>query len=215
MTHFPIILSSPSGGGKTTIARRLLASRADLGYSVSCTTREPRIGETDGHDYYFVSVDDFVARRELGEFAEWAEVHGNLYGTLRSEVQRVTSSGRHVVMDIDPQGARKFVRAFPESVLIFVLPPSAHVLLARLSARSTENARSLATRLRSARDELAAVREYQYVVMNDELDAAVRQVASIIDAEGVRRERIRALDDQVAVILAELERQIDHHSTVS
>ena len=216
MKPFPLILSSPSGGGKTTIARRLLADRPqDLGYSVSCTTREPRAGEVNGRDYHFISVDEFVERRERGEFAEWALVHGNLYGTLIKEVTRVLDSGRHVIMDIDPQGARKFHAAFPESVLVFVLPPSAQVLFERLAARSTDSAKSIATRLRNARDELAAVHEYHYVVVNEDLDTAVRQVGSIIEAESARRDRIRALDEQVAELLGQLERRLDHHTSVS
>jgi guanylate kinase len=215
VTPFPLILSSPSGGGKTTIAKRLLAERTDVGYSVSCTTRKPRPGEVHGRDYYFLSVDEFLAARERNEFAEWAEVHGNYYGTLRSEVERVLQSGRHVLMDIDPQGARKFAKAFPQSVLVFVLPPSADVLLARLSGRSTENAKSLALRLRNAREEIAAVDEYHYVVINEDLDTAVRQVGSIIDAESSRRDRIRALDGQVAELLSQLERELDNHTSVS
>jgi guanylate kinase len=215
VTPFPLILSSPSGGGKTTIARRLLQERSDVGYSVSCTTRPPRAGEEEGRDYHFIPVDEFVERRDRGEFAEWAEVHGNLYGTLRSEVERVLARGKHVIMDIDPQGARKFASAFAESVLVFVLPPSAEVLYARLSSRATESKKSVATRLRNALEELRAVDEYHYVVINEDLDAAVRQVGSIIDAESTRRDRIRALDEQVAALLEQLERQLDNHNSVS
>jgi guanylate kinase len=209
---FPIILSSPSGGGKTTIARRLLERRGDLGYSVSATTRAPRPNEVDGRDYHFLAREEFDRRRAAGEFAEWAQVHERLYGTLRSEVERVLAGGRHVVMDIDVQGAAQFAEAFPESVLVFVLPPSADVLLARLRARKTEDPAQLATRLRGAREELAAVGRYHYVVVNDELEQAVAQVSAIIDAETVRHERVRSLDDQVATLIDQLEREISLYS---
>jgi guanylate kinase len=203
---FPVILSAPSGGGKTTIARRLLATRPDLGYSVSATTRPPRGGEAHGRDYWFMAVHEFEAARERGEFAEWASVHGNMYGTLRSEVQRVLDGGHHVIMDIDVQGAVQFGRVFPQSVLVFVLPPSAEVLAERLAARATDTAETVALRLRNARDELAAVDDYHYVVVNDDLDRVVAQVAAIIDAEGARRERIRTLRQQVDALVAQLDR---------
>ena len=208
MSPFPVILSAPSGGGKTTIARMLLGKRPDLGYSVSCTTRAPRQGEVPGRDYYFMSRAEFIAKREQGAFAESAEVHGNLYGTLRAEVERVLSSGQHVVMDIDVQGAVQFVRAFPLSVTIFILPPSAEVLLERLRGRKTESPAQLAARLQSALQELQQVDEYEYVVMNDELERAVSSVESIIDAEVVSRERLKNLRQQVGLLIEQLEQEI-------
>jgi guanylate kinase len=208
MTFFPVILSAPSGGGKTTIARALLKRRSDLGYSVSCTTRGPRRAEEQGRDYYFMTRSEFLAERERGAFAESAEVHGNLYGTLRSEVERVLASGRHVVMDIDPQGARQFVRAFPQTVTIFILPPSAEVLLERLRSRKTENPVELAARLTSALQELQQVDEYQYVVVNDDLERAVSSVSSIVDAEVVSRTRVKDLRQQVGQLIERLEQEI-------
>ena len=209
---FPIVLSAPSGAGKTTIAHELLKRRKDLGYSVSCTTRQPRKGEVDKKDYYFLSVPEFIAWRKEGRFAESADVHGHLYGTLRSEISRVLDSGRHVMMDVDVQGARQLREAFPQSVGVFVLPPSGAVLLERLRGRKTESAKTLANRLHSALRELRAVEEYDYVVVNDELNEAVERVSSIIDAEVVRRGRVEGIRGQIADLIAHLQSEIDQHS---
>lgn len=209
---FPIILSSPSGGGKTTIAHRLLSVRSDVGYSVSCTTRPARVGEIHGEDYYFRSLEDFRRGREAGEFAESAEVHGHLYGTLRAEVERVLASGKHVIMDIDVQGARQFAASFPDSVLIFILPPSAEVLVGRLSARGSEDRESLIRRFRSAKDELKAVDLYSYVVVNDEIEHAVQAISGIIEAEGLKSSRDGALDARLSDLLSGIQRAIDHYS---
>ncbi len=214
MNPFPLILSSPSGGGKTTIARMLLGRRQDVGYSVSCPTRAARPGEQEGKDYFFLSKDEFERRRALDEFAESAVVHGNLYGTLRAEVTRVLASGRHVIMDIDVQGARQFARAFPESVLVFLLPPSTDVLIDRLRARQTEDHRKLLVRLRSAREELREVGGYQYVVVNDNLERAYGQVASIVDAETVRHARLPLLDERLTELIDALDRQIHEYSSI-
>jgi guanylate kinase len=210
---FPVILSSPSGGGKTTIAHQLLAKRQDVGYSVSCTTRPPRDGEVDGRDYHFKSLESFRGGQAAGEFAESAEVHGHLYGTLRAEVERVLSQGKHVIMDIDVQGTKQFVAAFPESVLIFILPPSAEALVKRLTARGTEDPKSLIRRLRSAKDELKAIDLYPYVVVNDRIDSAVAAISSIIDAEGVKRSRNRrSLATRIRELEDGIQRAIDHYS---
>jgi len=212
VSAFPVILSAPSGGGKTAIAQALLARRADLGYSVSCTTRPPRRGELDGRDYHFLTVEEFERRAAKGEFAEWAVVHGRLYGTLRSEVERVLAQGRHVVMDIDVQGAAQFRCAFPQSVLVFVLPPSGEVLLERLRRRQTEDRQTLASRLRSAVAELREVQNYDYVVENDLLAEAVAAVSSIIDSETHRRDRREELDQHVRAIRDRLAREMETHT---
>jgi guanylate kinase len=206
---FPLILSSPSGGGKTTIAHELLRKRPDVGYSVSCTTRAPREGEVHGSDYYFLSAEDFEAARARGDFAESAEVHGRMYGTLRREVDRVIGSGRHVVMDIDVQGARQFQAAYRDSVLVFIIPPSAEVLLARLLKRGTESADSLARRLRSALEELRAVDIYGYLVVNEDLDEAVQAVSSVLDAESMRLSRQDAMNARVGAMVTDLESELE------
>jgi guanylate kinase len=201
---FPVIMSSPSGVGKTTIARLLLERRLDVGYSVSCTTRAPRAGEVHGRDYFFWSEEEFAAARERGEFAESAGVHGKQYGTLRREVERVLGSGKHVIMDIDVQGAAQFVKAFPRSVLIFLFPPSAEVLLERLRARKSETPEALALRLHNAIRELGAAPGYTYFVVNDDLERALSYVSSIIDAESLRRDRDPGAERRIAELIGEL-----------
>jgi guanylate kinase len=206
---FPIILSSPSGAGKTTISRALLERRQDLGYSVSCTTRPARAGEEEGKDYFFMRPEAFDEARERGAFAEAANVHGQQYGTLRSEVERVLGSGRHVLMDIDVQGTRQFVSAFPQSVLIFILPPSAEALVARLEGRGSEDRERLAKRLKSAMAELEAVTEYGYVVVNEDVETATARVSEIIDAEAARVSRQREISGVVQKISAGISRKLD------
>ena len=212
MKPFPIILSSPSGGGKTTIAHMLLAMRPDVGYSVSCTTRPPRNGEADGQDYHFLSLEQFKRGQKAREFAESAEVHGHLYGTLRAEVERVLSSGKHVIMDIDVQGTKQFARAFPDSVLIFILPPSAQILVDRLKARGTEDTKSLIRRFKSAKAELKAIDLYQYVIVNAEIDSAVAAVSKIIDAEELKRSRNETVDARVKDLMDGIQHAIDQYS---
>ena len=189
MKPFLLVLSSPSGGGKTSIAKQLLQARDDLGYSVSATTRPMRPGERDGVDYYFLSRDEFVRRRDAGEFLEWASYAGELYGTLKSEIERILSTGRNAVLDVEIEGARQIRRRFPNSLHLFVLPPSAEVLLGRLVGRDTEPAAVIQERIARAADELAAVSEYDYAIVNENLVLAVAQVAAILDAESRRVSR--------------------------
>ena len=212
MSGFPVILSAPSGAGKTSIRNILLQRRTDIGYSTSCTTRAPRTDEVHGKDYHFYTREAFEAARDRGEFAEWAEVHGNLYGTLRSEIEKTLQSGRHVLMDIDVQGARQFAAAFPETVLVFILPPSGEILLERLKGRGSEDRERLLTRLRNARIEMNDVGRYHYVVVNDDLARAVDQVSAIIDAEGLRHSRVQAVEQQVEALIVQLEAEISHFS---
>jgi guanylate kinase len=207
-SYFPVILSSPSGGGKTTIAKELLRRRRDLGYSVSGTTRVARPGEADGVDYYFMSPEAFETARANGEFAESAEVHGRMYGTLKREVDRILASGRHVVMDIDVQGARQFVEAYPESVLVFIVPPDAATLLERLKGRGTETPESLARRMRSAIEELRAVDLYGYLVVNQNLGDAVQAVSSIIDGESRKLSRLNEARSRIGAIMTDLESEL-------
>ena len=193
MKPFLLVLSSPSGGGKTSIAKNLLQGRDDLGYSVSATTRPRREGERDGVDYHFVAHEEFVRRREAGEFVESATYGGHLYGTLRSEIERLFARGRHAVLDIEIEGARQIRRSFPNSLHLFVLPPSAEVLVGRLRGRNTEPPEVLRARIARAGAELDAVAEYDYAIVNDNLVVAVAQVAAILDAEARRVSRQETL----------------------
>jgi guanylate kinase len=210
VTPLVVVLSAPSGGGKSTIARRLIAERADAGVSVSATTRAPREGERDGEHYHFLDVTEFARRVEAGEFVEHAEYAGARYGTLASELRRVTQGGRHVILEIEVVGARLVRERFPDAVLIFVLPPSGHVLAERLRGRGTEDAAVVARRLETAMAEIAAAIEYDYVVVNDDLEDAMRAVHAILDAESRRTTRQRdvtfLLDRLRIEVAAELSR---------
>jgi guanylate kinase len=188
--RFIVVISGPSGAGKSSFVKELLRRYpSDLAYSVSATTRSQRPHEVDGRDYFFLTRDEFRGRIDSGEFVEWAEVHGEWYGTLKSQTERVLESGRNVLLDIDVQGGRSVRRIYPDGVFIFVLPPSLEDLEERLRARGTDNEERIRVRLRNAEREMALMREYDYAVVNESLDDATRQVASIIEAETCRSSR--------------------------
>jgi guanylate kinase len=197
-----VVLSAPSWSGKTTIARRLEASRDDVEFSVSATTRTPRENEKNGVDYYFFAREEFERRRAAGAFVEWSEHFGALYGTLNDEVDRILGAGRHVLLDIDVRGAAQVRNARTDVVAVFVLPPSVEVLLERLMRRRTESAEQLRRRLERADRELAEAGSFDHVVVNDDLDAAVAAVGAIID--GRPGETAQEEADYVAVLRREL-----------
>jgi guanylate kinase len=197
------VISSPSGGGKGTLVRRVLPVVPRLGYSVSWTTRAPRADEVHGVHYHFVNNEEFDAARARGEFLEWAIVHGNHYGTSLSMIEQELLSGRDVMLEIDVQGAESIRRAGVDSVGVFILPPSFEVLRERLSARQSENATQLATRLRNSRAEVERYKEFDYVVLNDDADRAAAQLASIIYAERARRMRQESLARRILTTFPE------------
>lgn len=181
-----LVLSAPTGGGKTTIARRLAETDPTLRFSVSHTTRKPRPGEREGVDYHFVSEEAFAAMAGRGEFLEWARVHGHGYGTHRSERDQAFKRGETLLLDIDVQGGLQVRKAEPAAVLVFILPPSFDVLRDRLGHRQAEPGFDLPTRLRSALEELEFASIYDYNVVNEDLGPAVDQVRRILDAAGLR-----------------------------
>ena len=204
MKPYPLVLSAPSGGGKTTIAYALVEAREDVGYSVSATTRAPRPRERDGADYRFLSREVFKKKVRAGEFLEWAEYSGELYGTLKAEVDKVLASGRHVVLDIEVTGARAVRQCYPDAVLVFVVPPSAEELMQRLGGTKGSRGASLESRLRTAVREIGEAMAYDYVVVNADRTEAVAEVAAILDAESRRPRR----NPDLAADLAQLARDI-------
>lgn len=186
---FLIVISSPSGGGKTSITQAILKRNKCLKYSVSATTRPKRNGEVHGQDYFFLTEDEFKAHIERDEFAEWAIVHKNFYGTPLGFIIHQLESGYSVVMDIDIQGARLARQKYPDAVCIFVVPPSLEILEKRLRKRATDSEEVIQRRLVEARQELKAVDEYDYIVVNRELEASIRTVEAIIMAEQCRTSR--------------------------
>jgi guanylate kinase len=186
------IVSAPSGTGKTTLVERLVLEVPGLSLSRSFTSRAPRPGEADGVDYNFISRQQFDAMIAAGEFLEWADVFGNLYGTSRAETERVLADGSDLVLVIDVQGARQVRDRTDDRVAIFVLPPSFQILEDRLRRRSKDSETAIERRLAVARSEVDAVQDYDYVVINDDLDSAVGRLAGIVTAERARRARMAA-----------------------
>lgn len=180
------VVSSPSGGGKGTIIREVLDVVPNLSYSVSFTTRAPRPGELNGREYFFISREVFNEMVVSGEFLEWACVHGNYYGTAKQQVAEETAAGIDIVLEVDVQGAASVRQLLLDSVSIFILPPSYEVLKERLIARGTDSAEELEVRLHNAPEELRQYSAFDYVIINDEVDRAAAQLASIIYAERAR-----------------------------
>lgn len=191
-----LIVSSPSGAGKTTLTRRLLQRIPNTRFSVSHTTRKPRVGEEDGREYHFVSRETFEHLVKQGEFLEWAEVHQNLYGTSRMEVERAIQA-RGLIFDVDHQGARQIKASVPDAVAIFILPPSMDVLASRLKGRASENEQTFRVRYQAARDEIAHYGLFDYVLVNDDLDEATENLVSIFRAEECRRRRAARLAEDL------------------
>ena len=200
-----LVLSSPSGAGKTTIARRVLGEDEGVAASISHTTREKRPGEVDGKDYHFVDKKTFSQMREQGAFLEWAVVFDNYYGTTRGPVERSLSAGQDVLFDVDWQGAKALRESAKDDVVsVFVLPPTAQALEERLKTRAQDSADVVARRMRGASNEIQHWPEYDYVLVNFDVDRSVAAVHAILAAERLKRERLTGLDGFVQALLAQL-----------
>ena len=191
-TPFLIVVSAPSGAGKTSLCKRVAQRIAGLHYGISVTTRERRPGERDGRDYSFLSPEDFRKGIREGAFLEWAEVHGNLYGTPRKELDRWLAKGTDVIVDVDVQGGSSLRHLYPQGVFVFVVAPSLAAYRARLRKRGMDSPGAIARRMENARRELAAWREYDYLIVNQELEKATSELEAI-----VRVERLRAIRSRI------------------
>jgi guanylate kinase len=196
------IISAPSGSGKSTLVARMMANDARLRFSVSYTTRKPRGHERPGESYIYISREEFQTRLRNGEFLEHAEVFGNLYGTHREVLEQAKSEGKDLILDIDVQGARQLKQSIPEAVTVFILPPSRDVLEQRLRSRSEDLEEVIQRRLRDAAEEIRNYRQYDYVLVNRELEESAGTLAAIIKAERVRRIR---MEEQIRPILKSFE----------
>lgn len=191
------LIVAPSGAGKTSLVKAMLAQRPQMELSVSFTTRAPRPGETDGIDYHFVSRDTFLRRRDNGEFLEWAQVHDNFYATSRDWIAQRVAAGRDIVLEIDWQGAAQVKRLFPDAIGVFIAPPSIEELRARLQRRGQDAPDVIERRVAAAKSELAQAGRFEYVIINQDFGAALAQLLSIVDSARLRFGKQRARHPQV------------------
>ena len=187
-----IVVSAPSGTGKSSICQRLLEACPEIKFSVSYTTRLPRPGEVHGKDYFFITREEFQERIEQGDFAEWAENYGNLYGTSIRAIKEFLAKGNTVLLDIEPRGAKKIKQRFRKGTFVFILPPSREELLNRLEGRGHESGDIIRARYAQADSELKEIFWYDYVIFNDNLETAVKQLISIYIAQGCKMSNLRA-----------------------
>jgi guanylate kinase len=209
---FALVIAAPSGAGKTTLARALVDRHEDIEFSVSATTRKRRDYEKGSRDYHFVADDEFVRMQETGELLEWAMVHGRRYGTPKKEVESRLNAGRVVVLDIDVKGAGQVRQALPSAVLVFVLPPTAEALRQRLASRATEPAEERRVRLETARQELRAAGLFDYIIVNDEFEGALRQLEAIVIAERAKVRRTANLEQRITALDQELQTLLERTS---
>ncbi len=192
-----LVISGPSGTGKGTVCDLLRQRRSDLDYSISATTRSPRDGEIDGVNYFFLTREEFQRRIDDGNFLEWAEIYGNFYGTPKDKVLEQLNRGKNILLEIDVQGAMKVQKNYPDGVFVFLLPPSMDELKRRIVGRNSEDEDSLQKRLSTAKSEFEIGKNYEYVVVNDEVETAVEKIESIIDVENLRVEKNLDLFDKL------------------
>ena len=197
MSGILFIISSPSGGGKGTLIRQVLHSIPNIGYSVSFTTRPPRAGELHGEDYFFVSTTEFENLIERGEFLEYANVHGNFYGTSKTQVAGETTQGKDIILEIDVQGAHRVREISPAAVRIFIVPPSYRILRERLVSRRTESDANLILRLQNARAEVKNYQDFDYLIVNDEVTTATLDLQSVILAERLKCARQKEVIENI------------------
>lgn len=192
-----IVVSGPSGTGKGTVCSALLEKYKEIAYSISATTRQPRTGEVDGVNYYFLAKNVFEKMIEDGELLEWAEVYGNYYGTPLKKIQERLADGQDILLEIDTQGAMSVKEKFPDEIYIYIMPPSLKELERRLKTRGTDSAESIERRLKSAAGEMEIAERYNYIVVNEQVEQAVEQIAAIVDAEHCRVGRNKEIIDNI------------------